>query len=173
MPTGITISKRGKNMQVYSNVYYTPPQSVATGLELGVQIANAERLIFGNDVEFINVHAWIIGTEPNEFDNVSLSMFGNLTGDTPLSPWNCCGIKFGVANSYPSYKYYRVQVNSTYIAGDRFTSLFGVAVSDYLEAMVEYAPYLCNRDGVGLGEPSYSSLIEYRKPTKRWYNKEN
>ena len=171
MPTGIAIVKRGKDNKDIANVYYTPPASIDTALELGTQISVAEKLIFGDMVEFINVHAWIIGTDPNEFDNFPLSGFGALDGDTPLSPWNNAGFRFGVANSYPSYKYYRVQVNSSYINGDRFTPLFGIAVAGFLEIMDELAPYLCNRDGSNLRPPVFNSLIEYRKPNKTWYNR--
>lgn len=173
MTFGVSIEKQGIDLRKFYNVYYTNLTSMEDALDLGVLLSTAEAKLHGSSVTFNKVHAWEVGATTPNFNNRSLSNFGDISSSTPTMIELCMHFEFAAQNSYPSAKYYRVQLNSAFINGRFWASTVGDAVSEYLDMLEEQKPYLTNRNGVLLDVPAYKGRIAVRQYNKRWYNKTN
>lgn len=171
MTLGISIEKQGLDLRKFYNVYYTGIDSIEGALDLGELLATAEKQVHGNTVTFNNIHVWQVGATPPEFNNRGLSGNGVVSSPLPTPIELCMNFEFPALNSYPSAKFYRVNLDSALIAGRFWSSALAENISDCLDILLEQKQYLCNRNGVQLDGPTYNGRIAIRQYNKRWYNK--
>lgn len=169
---GVSTEKTLESGRTVDNVYYIDATSISEALGYGNDIALVEQTIFADTVTLTNVHAWLPGASPNQFDNQPISYVGDLVGTENLNPQMCARIRAGVANSYPSYKDYRVCVGDNNLMGTMWQpSYFSILVA-LCDALNNLGVIFTTRNGSILGEWVAVDTVQFRKLSKRWYNRQ-
>lgn len=157
----------------FENRYFIQADNPTLAAQLGVNIIQAEMLVFGAAVLTQNVHVWRVGVSPNQYLNNGIVIPGQIPTSDAIDPQICVRFFFNRANTYPNYKDYRVCVDSTQIAGREWTGDVLAAIPGLLTFFAARIAdqSIVARDGTPFVSVSASPLVHFRNVTKRWYNK--
>lgn len=172
MAIGIRIDKSSLYLpKPFSNRYFTLAPSLSAAIDVGLELVDIEKTIFGEKVTIINVHVWKIGVSPKQFDNQPVDIPGEITDAIAMPPQICAELIWGVESSYPNYKSYRVHWARESMNGLEWAN-------DYLEVLESAASAfsglsypLCTKGGTELDVPTMDATIRFRQLNKAWYNR--
>lgn len=153
------------------NRWWITAASIPEALGKGVDLVNVLKPVFGSLVTFVNVHVWVPGASPNQFQNQPISIQGTYTAANPTSAQVVSRIEFAAGlGNYPNYKDFRICINPDQQSGRYWNGSYStvmIALADELDGL----GFLVAKDGTPLTSPSYTNLVRYRQLSKRWYNR--
>jgi len=155
------------------NRYYTSQSSLTAAMDVAEVIANIEKEVFSNAIDFANLHVWQVGASPRAFINQPVSFAGEYDGTNALAPEIVLRVIFGTESSNNNYKDYRVRPNSNSIVGTLWSATYLSAALTALEALDELrgGGDLVTKTGAALTSMSVVTRYEFHQLHPRWYNK--
>jgi len=169
---GVRTDKR-LGTEVFSNRYFVSEDTLAGALLKGVALATAEKNVFGEEVTFFNVHAWIRGVTPNVFDNQPVLFPGEVTAPDPMKPEICGVVTLASPGTYPNTKLYRLCLNAASHEGFGFNSSVQALLVALADQLFEFTDegWLVTKTGTPYSSCTANAEYEFRQLSKRWYNR--
>jgi putative hemolysin len=169
---GVLTQKRNPSGLKWVNRYYVNATDHDEAILMGVALANLEVMIHGENVNFYNVHVWLPNVTPNQKWNQPLNLEGGLSISAAMKPEIVARYYFSVDGSQnPHFKDYRVQIESTSLAGYNWASGFLTAASSFSTGMTNSSVNFCTRQGNDIFPSHMSNEYEFRQLSKAWYNR--
>jgi len=166
----ITIVKTSPQNERFTNVYYVETIALSDARAFGISIADLEAPLFGDDVDFINVHTQHVGG--SEFANDPLSFSGTLSTSNPISSAIVSKVVWGVAGAHNHYKLFRFQGNSSILDGLNLSTGYQLLLATYVTEINDaFLGILCTRSGVQLEAAVAVAQYTIQQTSKKWYNR--
>lgn len=168
---GVTITHTTPADGDRENRWWVSADTLGDALDCGESIISAIVPMFGEQVLFKKVHAWVPNSTPNNFLNRSVSAFGSLDANAPTSAIVCVKMEMGSNTAtYPNAKYFRVCMNPAEQSGRNWGSIYFPAPVDVAAALLGQG-FLVTEDGSAITSIVAQQEVEYRQLSKRWYNR--
>lgn len=173
MILGAVVNKLRADGRPKRNRYWINAATVDDTETIASNLVQMEINIFGSSTQFLNVHVWQPGANPNNKRTWPSSAVGLIATSDSLAPEMCLRVSFGTpSTSNPNYKDYRTEVDDGFIVGSRWNSLYATGWSDFGEFWSDQLEgVLCTKDGTPLGGPVFHTRQAFRQLSKAWYNR--
>jgi hypothetical protein len=172
MVFGVTIEKTSSLNVNFNNRYWVNTATLGDAVRAGIDIATLEMDIFGNSVNFKNVHAWIPGSNPNQFANVAITGDGLQPSGPPMASFIVAKMIINTgAATYPNYKSYRVQVDPSFIYGHKWTNLYQLTLNAFASDIANGGYQISDRNGNLITSAQVDTIYHCNQEGKAWYNR--